>query len=86
MEKYYSCRLRCSSTATVPENESSPDAKTLLSEYDRYRQTLMDEEDDEGWASELQCYLKAHPVDVTKDTDIIQWWQVCSFLLTKVCF
>jgi len=36
--------------------------------------------DNEGWASELWRYLKDLPTDVTKDTDIIEWWQVWLFI------
>lgn len=77
MEEYYQRRPGRSSTSK-PENED-PENKTILSEYDRYRQLLVEKDDDEGWASELRRYLKARPADVTKDTDIIQWWQVHSF-------
>ena len=45
-------------------------------------QTLVANEDAEGWAAELRCYLKDMPAKVTKDTDIIKWWQVsCLFIL-----
>ncbi len=37
--------------------------------------------DNEGWASELWCYLKELPADVTKEMDIVEWWQVCLFFL-----
>lgn len=72
--------------SSIPENESPSAAKPLLSEYDRYRQSLINKDDDEGWASELRRYKNDHPVDVTKDTDIVRWWQVCSFFLPKVHF
>lgn len=38
-------------------------------------------DDDEGWQAELRRYLKDMPADVTKDTDIIKWWQVSLFFL-----
>ena len=50
-------------------------AKVLSSEYDRYHQSLLQMGDCEGWSSELRCYLNNRPGDVTKDTDIVKWWQ-----------
>ena len=87
MEKYYRPRT-CLPVTTAPENEGPAAAKTLLSEYDRYRRTLIDKDDsdDEGWASELRRYKNDHPIDVTKDTDIIQWWQVNSFFFSQGLF
>ena len=84
MEKYYRPRTRLPATA-APENKGPAAAKTLLSEYDRYRRTLIDKDDDEGWASELRRYKNDHPIDVMKDTDIVQWWQVNSFFFHEVC-
>jgi hypothetical protein len=87
MEKYYNHRQPClpAAASLIPENESPSAAKTrtLLSDYDRYRQTLIDKDDDEGWPSELRRYKNSHPVDVTKDTDIVQWWQVCFFFTQR---
>jgi hypothetical protein len=37
--------------------------------------------EDEGWQAELRRYLKDLPADVTKDTDIVKWWQVCDSML-----
>jgi hAT family C-terminal dimerisation region len=36
-------------------------------------------EEDEGWQAELWWYLKDMPDDVTAETNIITWWQVCQF-------
>ena len=60
--------------------------KVLVSEYDQYRQTLVDMDDDEGWVSELRRYLKDRPVDVSKETDVVQWWQVHSYPHFSICF
>jgi hypothetical protein len=78
MENYYQRRPGRNSLVTA-ENEIPEKANTILSEYDRYRQSLIQKDDNEGWASELRRYLKDRPADVTKDTDIVHWWQVCSF-------
>jgi len=50
--------------------------ESILSEFDRYCLGRVTWDSEEGWASELQRYLKDLPADVTKDTDIIEWWQV----------
>jgi hypothetical protein len=49
--------------------------KVLASEYDCYRQSLLQTGNGEGWSSELRCYLNDRPGDVTKDTNIVKWWQ-----------
>ena len=77
MEEYYQRRPgRSSGTPSTAENE---EPETILSEYDQYRQSLVNNDDDEGWISEYRRYLKDRPANVKKDTDIIQWWQVCPF-------
>jgi hypothetical protein len=65
-------------TAT-PESPSST-TTSFLSEFDRHRQNLLTQEEDEGWASEQRRYLKDVPADVTKETDIVEWWQVRAVL------
>ena len=47
-----------------------------LSEYDKHRKTLISDDVVEGWASELRRYLHTMQLDVKKDTDIVEWWQV----------
>jgi hypothetical protein len=77
MEMYFKRRPR--RRAANPSTADNAGAeKALISEYDRYRRTLVDMDDNEGWASELRRYLKDRPVDVSKETDIVQWWQVHS--------
>jgi hAT family protein len=49
--------------------------KVLSSEYDCYHQSLLKTDDREGWSLELRYYLNDRPGNVTKDTDIIKWWQ-----------
>jgi hypothetical protein len=64
----------------TPSTSTSVNASldtSILSDYNQYWQTLVANEHNKGWAAELWCYLKPMPVDVTKDTDIIEWWQVC---------
>jgi hypothetical protein len=59
-----------------------PTQGDVLSEFDRFRLAHVTRDNEEGWASELRRYLKELPADVTKDTDIVKWWQVhCSVVL-----
>jgi hypothetical protein len=78
METYYLQRPgRSTVMSSTPENEDPANDNSIISEYDRYRQSLVKSDDDEGWNSEYRRYLKDRPANVTKDTDIVQWWQVC---------
>lgn len=61
-------------TVDIPSTEA-----LVLSEFDKHRKTLLSNDADEGWASELRRYLGTMQHDVMKDTDIVQWWQVCNF-------
>src|SRR5258707_2980644 len=79
MDEYYKTWLRAKpaqppSTPIGVDGEHAP-VKVLSSKYDHYRQSLLEMDDREGWSSELRCYLNDRPDDVTKDTDIIKWWQ-----------
>lgn len=89
MEEYYQRRPGRSSARSSTADDEDPvleKGNTIISEYDRYRQSLVNKDDDEGWNSELRRYLKDRPADVKKDTDIVQWWQVCSFHLILVSY
>jgi hypothetical protein len=85
MEVYWMKRPRAETTTAraTQANADNADADnpSLKSEYDRYRQTLIAKDDDEGWAAELRRYLNEMPADVTKDTDIVEWWQVSIYLI-----
>lgn len=83
MEAYYQKRPRAQSTEAngLPTQER---LKALATDFDRYRQTLVKIDDDQGWASELRRYLKDRPADVTKHTDIVEWWQVSQFMTTMI--
>ena len=78
IEKYWKTRpsaasMGCNpSPAVVVENNDS-----IASEFDRHRLTLVSDEQEEGWQAEIRRYLKDLPANVTKDTDVVEWWQVC---------
>lgn len=62
-----------SATATSPQSTANT---TLESEFDRHRRSLIEQNsysDGGGWKAELRRYLSDLP-DVSKDTDIIEWW------------
>jgi hypothetical protein len=79
MEKYWKAHPTTPSSAPGgPDNLVQPSHKSLLSEFDRHRLALLSSQDEvEGWESEMRRYLKNMPADVTKDTDIVKWWEVC---------
>jgi hypothetical protein len=81
MEKYWVNRPRSPPTGiTNPSTPTPAAAASVMSDFDRYRRTLVANEEDEGWQSELRRYLKDMPADVTTETDIISYWQVCHFI------
>jgi hypothetical protein len=88
MEKYWQNCPRSSTitTPSTPTNDADITTTTttspsVMSDFDRYHRTLVANEEDEGWQSELRRYLKDMPADVTVETDIICYWQVCHFFL-----
>ena len=59
------------------DGSSAAEKSVCLSEFDQHRRTLVTAaEEDDGWATELRRYLKDMPANVSKETDIIRWWQV----------
>ena len=63
----------------MPTLSISPTNNDLvLLDFDCHCLTLLLGQEGEGWQAELCWYLKDMPTDVTKDTDIMKWWQVSS--------
>ena len=56
-------------------------AASFLSEFDRHHLQLILQGNSEEWQSELRRYLDDVPADVTRDIDIVKWWQVCPHLV-----
>jgi len=80
MEKYWKAHPAASPTppAASTSGVAQPNEASILSEYDRHCLVLLSSQnEDEGWQPEMRRYLKDLPADVTKDTDIVKWWQVC---------
>ena len=85
MEQYWNTRLVPTKPTNLSDahadNTIQPNNESILSDFDRHRLTLLSNQaelEDEGWQSEMCQYLKDLPADVTKDTDIMKWWQVCA--------
>jgi hypothetical protein len=75
MRKYWKSQAKpATKHATV--SPTMFDDGTVLSEFDRHCLSLIEKEEEEGWPAELRRYLKDMPDDVTKNTDIVEWWQV----------
>jgi hypothetical protein len=58
------------------ENPPASAEPRVLSESDKLRRTLLTDNAEEGWASKLCCYLNTMKQCVTKETDLVEWWQV----------
>ena len=71
-----------SGTATVvgAATDVSQNENTLQSDYDCLRCELIQQQNANdgggGWKAELRQYLGDRPCDVTRDTDIAEWWAV----------
>jgi hypothetical protein len=68
-------------TTTSGDTDSVMAAASVLSDFDRYRLTLLAADKAEGWEAELRRFLKDMPADVTPETDIVLWWQVRKLIL-----
>jgi len=79
MANYYANRP----TTTTPSVEN-PTALSVeapvLTEFDKHRKSLLIADAEEGWAAELRRYLSTFQLDVEKDTDLVEWWQVSNYI------
>ena len=80
MEKYYKAQPGAEPAIPGPlANAGSPRPITgasVLSDFDRFHLGRVTQDGEEGWQPKLRCYLEELPTDVSKDTDIIERWQV----------
>jgi hypothetical protein len=72
MQEYWTSRPRAELETAITHTPSQ--SGSFLSKFDRHRLSLV-AGDDEEWPAELCRYLKEMPADVTRDTDIVNWWQ-----------
>jgi hypothetical protein len=93
MSQYYAQR---SAAPSFSPNEApvEPDSENTgeQSEFDKHRETLLSDDVEEGWASELRRYLGTTHRAVKKDVDLVEWWQVSilntfaqAYALTPAC-
>jgi hypothetical protein len=83
MYKYYqSCPSTVNGSAQTQATTSSKTA--TLSKFDKHHETLLSEDTEEAWASELRRYLGTMQRDVTKQTDIVKWWQISKLKLINL--
>jgi hypothetical protein len=80
MAEYYKTRPSVASTGTPT---IASDSSITISEFDKHRETLLSNDAEEGWASELRRYLGTMQRDIKKDSDILEWWQV-RYSFTKI--
>ena len=82
MEKYWKNDQPQAPPTVLPTDVTSGDtgSASVLSDYDRYRLTLLSTMEREGWEAELRRYEKDMPADVFPETDIVMWWQVCPYI------
>lgn len=76
MAQYYENQPPAPSISISAGNPLSSTEAHVLSEFDKHRKSLLAEDAQEGWASELCHYLSTMERNVTKETDLIEWWQV----------
>ena len=80
MAEYYNNRPSVAPASVTSNSEPS----IALSEFDKHRESLLSNDIEEGWAAELRSYLKTIHLDMKKDSDIVEWWQVRFFFLFKI--
>jgi hypothetical protein len=81
MEEYWKIQL-IDNKRTTPAASMAPTTSrntSISTQFDRLRLSLVTD-DRGGWQAELRRYLKDMPVDVTSDTDIVEWWQASLFV------
>ncbi|KAG6809110.1 hypothetical protein H0H87_012146 [Tephrocybe sp. NHM501043] len=64
----------CPRAATAAAPKTQP-ATIIVDDFDLHCQTLLTRKDSKGWQAELRRYLKDVPADISRDTDIVEYWQ-----------
>jgi hypothetical protein len=81
MEEYYiNWPLPATPKPALPVAEDD-DLDVNISDYNRQCVTDLSDDLEEGWASELRWYLGVVHRNVTKDADLVNWWQVSNIFL-----
>ncbi|KAG6809994.1 hypothetical protein H0H87_011389 [Tephrocybe sp. NHM501043] len=59
----------------APSTATAQPTTAIVDDFDLHRRTLLTCEDSEGWQAELCRYLKDVPADISRDTNIVEYWQ-----------
>ena len=83
LESHPAGAVKPSTSGAFPADES---ATTLESTFDCHRHELLEKaahenNDSLGWAAELHRYLGVIIENVSKDMDVIVWWEVCDLVI-----
>ena len=79
METYWREQLEvlCETYEPQPSGSQDNSSDLIATEYNCLQLSqLLPNNDNNGWEAELHQYLKDFPQNVTKDMDIVLWWQV----------
>ena len=80
MVNYYANRPTAT-TPSIPENPTALSVEApVLTEFYKHRKALLIADAEEGWAAALRRYLSTFQLDVEKDTDLVEWWQVSNYI------
>ena len=87
MARYYKSRPPPALQQTTAENHGEASWAHVLSNFDKLQETLLMDDAEEGWAFELWRYLSTMQQDATKETGLVEWWQVWDFrTFNIVCY
>lgn len=84
MNEYWKTRPQRPGQPSIPSQLplDSDQEEPFMSEYDLLRLKLLAESVNEDWQLELQRYLQDVPLDVSRNTDIVNWWSVSVLHIT----
>jgi len=89
MERYWNTHTSVTKAASLSTSPPSPNGGRLIQDFYRHHERLTQQDQTcevEDWQSELRHYLKVIAKDVSLETDVIEWWQVCrSFIPSILC-
>jgi hypothetical protein len=84
MERYWNNRVGAVTAGTPTDSDNSSDSDNYVgNEFDQHRKKLASQAlaiTDSRWEAELRRYLKDIPPDVSRDTDIVDWWGVSIYI------
>jgi len=78
MAQYYNTRPPAIPVQGGTGTQDANDDEEL--EFDKHREMLLTADAEEGWAAELRRYTSTMQREVTKNTDLVEWWQVRNLL------